>query len=137
MNIIGQIKSIKLPNIKDIERAKKEEKTFIEEPQESQEEHKNEEALKILQEKAKAELSKLTIENDNLKNLSQHRITYSWWIFGFVVLFVLIVLGIIVSNGLSWIVLNDNVLNILLATNTVQVVGVLYIIAKWLYPNKI
>ena len=68
--------------------------------------------------------------------MSKHRIKYSWYIFYFVICFVLLTLLILVCVGKNQLQLSDDVLITLFATNMVQVVGVLYIVAKWLYPYK-
>jgi len=133
---IAKIKDIKLPTPDELKDSTKEGEVYSETPQESQVDHKGNEALKLVQDKARESTNKLKIENVNLEQLAKHRIAYSWWIFGFVVTFLILVLTILILSGFKVIELNDNVLNTLLTTNMVQVVGVLYIVAKWLYPNK-
>ena len=133
---ITKINDINLPNPDELKDTTEEGKVYSETPQESQIDHKGNEALKLVQDKARESTNKLKIENGNLEKIAKHRITYSWWIFGFVVTFLILVLTILLLSGFKIIELNDNVLNTLLATNMVQVVGVLYIVAKWLYPNK-
>lgn len=126
------INSSKSPQPSDLENITDEDSIFYEPIDERYKDHKNTELLIQFREKA----NKLKIENENLKKLANHRITYSWWIFGFVVLFVLLSFMIIILSGLDVLKLNDNVLDVLLGTNMAQVVGVLYIVAKWLYPNN-
>lgn len=133
---ISKIKDITLPNPSDLKDKTDEEKVYNESPQESQTDHKSIEALKLVQDKAREENNKLKIENGNLEKLAKHRITYSWAIFVFVVVVVLIVLGIFIFSGLGKLTLSTDNLDTLLQTNTVQAIGILYIIAKWLYPNK-
>lgn len=85
----------------------------------------------LLKEKAKS----LKIENDNLKKLNSHRINYSNYILCFVVVFVGLTIVIITLSGNKTLSINDNVLITLLSTNMFQVVGILYIVTKWLYPK--
>ena len=133
---ISKIQNIQLEEPSRLNTSSEEENIYTETAQESQLDHKNAEALKLLQDKAREENHKLTIENGNLEKLAKHRITYSWWIFGFVVIFLTMVLLIVTLNGFQIMKLNDNVIDTLLATNMVQVVGILYIVAKWLYPQN-
>ena len=133
---INKIEEIKLPAPSSLNQFSDEEQIYTEAPSESQNDHKSVEALKLVQEKAREENNKLKIDNQNLKDLATHRIKYSKWILGFVILFVSTVLIILILSGYKILIFNDNVIDVLLATNTVQVVGVLYIVAKWLYPQK-
>lgn len=84
--------------------------------------------------KLKIANEKLVIENTNLKKLSDHRLHYSWAIFVFVVLYTLSFIAIFVLVGIKFLCINDSVMKIFLGTNTIQIVGILYIVAKWLYP---
>ncbi|PCK03621.1 MAG: hypothetical protein COA42_20460 [Alteromonadaceae bacterium] len=113
----------------------------------SHEEHKvrgaQDEALGVAREK----IRKLEIENDDLARLGPHRRKYSWWILYFVIAFVTVTFvtllmssyQIKISDGDAYrtlINLDKEVVVTLLATNTVQVVGLLYVVAKWLFPSK-
>lgn len=131
-----KIEGVKLPNPEELKDSTEEEKVYDETPQESQTDHKGNEALKLLQDKARQENNKLKIENDNLQNLANHRIEYSKWIFKLVTFVIIIVFTIVILDGFDIINLDKETLDILLKTNTVQVVGVLFIVAKWLYPNN-
>lgn len=133
---IAKIKSVSLDKPSDLKDTTDEEEVYKESPEESQTDHKSIEALKLVQNKAREENNKLKIENGNLKKLAEHRIAYSWAIFIFVVIVVLIVLGIFIFSGLGKLTLSTDNLDTLLQTNTVQAIGILYIIAKWLYPHK-
>lgn len=139
-NILESIKSAPIPN--DLKETTNEEEVYSETVEEAQSDHKGKEALDAIKSKAtealqeyKLKNEKLEIENQNLQKLATHRINFSWAIFGFVIAFVLFALSIVVLSGLSeestWkLTINDNVLDIILATNTAQVIGVLYIVAK-------
>lgn len=86
-----------------------------------------------LQEKAK----KLKIKNDNLIKLADHRIQFSWAIFVFVLLFSFFSLMILVCKGNGKLDISDEVIIVLLGTTVLNVVGVLYIVTKWLYPQNV
>lgn len=86
-----------------------------------------------LQEKAK----KLKIKNDNLIKLADHRIQFSWAIFVFVLLFSFFSLMILVCKGNGKLDISDEVIIVLLGTTVINVVGVLYIVTKWLYPQNV
>lgn len=113
----------------------------------SHEDHKlrqgTEEALEI----AKQKIRTLQIKNDDLAQLGPHRRTYSWWILGFSIVFVACSVIIVFLSSYqilsaegdatkysTLLKLSDDVLMTLLATNTVQVVGLLFVVAKWLFP---
>jgi hypothetical protein len=142
--VLESIKSAPIPT--DLKDTTNEEEVYSETEEEAQSDHKDKEALDAIKAKATESLQeyklknkKLEIENQNLQTLAKHRINFSWAIFAFVIAFVLFALSIVVLSGISEestfkLNINDNVLDIILATNTVQVVGVLYIVAKWLYP---
>jgi hypothetical protein len=133
---INKIKDLNLPSPEQLKNSTEEEKVYTETPQESQIDHKGNEALKLLQDKARQENNKLKIENENLKNLADHRIEYSKWIFKLVSAVIAVVFIILLLDGFEIINLDKETLDILLKTNAVQVVGVLFIVAKWLYPNN-
>lgn len=134
MKSIKEIIGIKTPEPKDLQQTTQEEEIFNSYPNLEKEYKEQKEAELLTQMKEKA--NKLKIENDNLKKLADHRIRYSWAILIFVVLFVIASITTVILTGNKILTINDNVLDILLATNTVQVVGVLYIVAKWLYPTN-
>ena len=128
------------------------EEALFEAPEAStHEDHKLLEANKHTLEVAKQKIRKLEIENDDLAMLGPHRRTYSWWILAFVLAFVVITFVILVLSSLqiehvsktdvaqfyTLLSLDNKVLMTLLATNTVQVVGLLYVVAKWLFPTKL
>lgn len=100
---------------------------------------------------AKVRIRKLEIENDDLAKLGPHRRKSSWFILGVVFVFVLIAFSILFMSSFqiqsttedkavlfrTLIKLDNEVIMTLLATNTVQVVGLLYVVAKWLFPGKL
>ena len=133
---IAKIGSVNLPEPSELKTSTDEEGVYNETPAESQTDHKSIEAFKLLQDKAREENNKLKIDNENLKKLADHRIDYSKWIFKLVASFIGAVFSIVVLDGFGVIEVEKDTLDILLKTNTVQVVGVLFIVAKWLYPNN-
>ncbi|MBL1260374.1 MAG: hypothetical protein COB33_007580 [Thiotrichaceae bacterium] len=140
---IDNIGDVKIPD--DISTTSEEEKIFWTTEVESHSEHKHLEGKSQALEIAKQQIRTLKISNDDLAQLGPHRRKYSWWVLVFTILFVFVVTLIV---GLSsWqievsekeyrtlIKLEDEVLITLLATTTVQVVGLLYVVARWLFPT--
>lgn len=144
---LDTLDQIKLPALDD----SSEEETLYEakEPK-IHNEHKLLEAHEAVLAEAKQKIRKLEIENNDLALLGPHRRNYSWWILGFVILFVIISFSVLLMSSYqievvgegevvdfrTLIELDNEVLMTLLATNTVQVVGLLYVVAKWLFPTK-
>lgn len=135
-NITEAISKVQLPTPSELKDKTDEEEIYVETPDEIQDEHKNANVLKEVQEKAREAVNTLKIENQNLQKLADHRIRYSWAILAFVVVFCLLVLRVVFLVGSEEMKLSDTVLNMLLGTTMVQVIGVLYIVAKWLYPQN-
>lgn len=134
---IEEIINIKLPPPEELKNSTDEEKIYNETSEEAQGDHKKNQEIRLLQEKARVENNTLKIKNSNLENLAGHRIAYSWGLFGFVVLFMVSTLAVLLLSGKDNLTLSDTVLTVLLGTNMTQVIGVLYIVTKWLYPQKI
>lgn len=144
---LDAIDHIKLPSLED---SSKEEALYEAKEPKIHSEHKLLEAHEAVLAEAKQKIRKLEIENNDLALLGPHRRQYSWWILGFVILFVIISFSVllmssyqieVIGEGKSigfrtLIKLDNEVLMTLLATNTVQVVGLLYVVAKWLFPTK-
>lgn len=136
--------------IPDLDETSREEGLFETTEAKSHIEHKEREATETVLNLAKEKIRKLEIENDDLAMLGPHRRKYSWWILAFVFLFVIATFSIVLMSSFqveavaanqklffrTVINLDNAVLMTLLATNTVQVVGLLYVVAKWLFPRK-
>ncbi|MEE8057341.1 MAG: hypothetical protein V3T17_05840 [Pseudomonadales bacterium] len=136
--------------IPDLENESREEELFEVTEAKSHKEHKLLEAHETTLSIARARIRKLEIENDDLAMLGPHRRMYSWWILGFVISFVLVTFSVLLMSSFqieaitedkassfrTLIKLDNEVIMTLLATNTVQVVGLLYVVAKWLFPTK-
>lgn len=137
------IGKVKLPG--DLSEQSDEEKIFESKEVDSHHDHKHLEANKEALELARQRVRELTIRNDDLSRLGPHRRKFSWWILIFSASFVVCTMGIVLlssyqvpineSEYSTPIKLDDSVLITLLATNTVQVVGLLYVVAKWLFPS--
>lgn len=144
---LDSLDAVQIPELKEESR---EEELFEATEAKSHKEHKLLEAHETTLSIARAKIRKLEIENDDLAMLGPHRRKYSWWILGFVISFVLITFSILLMSSLqieaatnekplsfrTLIILDNLVIMTLLATNTVQVVGLLYVVAKWLFPIK-
>ncbi len=110
-----------------------EEDIYEESNSEQEQDHKKAQAVGIY----KAKLELLNTENIALKSLSQHRIQYSWAIFVLVSLFILASFVVAYMYGSGHLdKLDTSIIITIFTTNMVQLVGVLYIVAKWLYPAK-
>jgi len=156
-DLFDSLDRLELPQLTD---DTSEESTYIEPPIEAQHDHKDKEALVLVKETAREQLNKfkkknekLEIENSNLKKLAEHREAYSWAILLFVVVTVIITFYIVVQastpvlfpildNGkyykllITNYVISDNVIMTLLSTTLVQVIGILLLVVKWLYPSN-
>jgi hypothetical protein len=120
----------------DLKNESEEEQLFEDKPGSDYEEQKKALAYRESSEKSQQVIQKLKIENTDLALLGPYRRKYSWWIFIFAVSFVLLAMALLLLSGFQVITISDQVLITLLATNTVQVVGLLYIVAKWLFTPR-
>lgn len=143
---LDTIDELQLPDLED---CSAEEALYAPSEPRTHQDHKLVEAHAHTLALAKQRIRTLEIENDDLALLGPHRRRYSWWILGFVMVFVATTFMVLLSSAIqvsvvqngesfyrSLIVLDNDVLMTLLATNTVQVVGLLYVVAKWLFPTK-
>lgn len=144
---LSSLDDIEIPELED---SSIEEELFAATEEGSHKEHKVREAQESVLSLAKERIRKLEIENNDLAMLDPHRRLYSWWILGFAIAFVFITFTFlflasyqteVITEDKSTIyktliVLDKEVMMTLLATNTVQVVGLLYVVAKWLFPSK-
>jgi len=154
-DIVSIIASAKLP--KDLSDSTEEESVYSETAEEVQQDHKGKEAFDALKETATQQVQELKhnnatllIQNENLKKLSEHRRFYSWAVLAFVAIVFFFTLTIVILSGnsiilnlpnkefliLPRILLSEEVLLMLLGTNMVQVVGILWLVVKWLYPSN-
>ena len=140
---IKDIGSIKLP--KNLPNTSDEEKIFESKEKDTHKDHKSRRGTEQALELAKQKIRTLKIRNDDLSQLGPHRIKFSWWVLGFSIFFVICTLLIVFLSSYqiptsedeyrTIIELDDSVLITLLATNTVQIVGLLYVVARWLFPS--
>jgi hypothetical protein len=114
--------------------------------------HKDAEGYRLTLEAAKEQNNTLKLNNDTLRiqnselhGLACHRINYSWAIFALTLLFLFATfLFLYLSSHVTYdvmchkfiknIEISDDVMMVLLGTNAVQVVGILFVVAKWLFP---
>ena len=149
---LNLIQDVELPS--DLKDESEEERLYEESSEESQQDHKSKEALEIAQQKMKELGHKnetLRIKNANLEKLAKHRRWFSWAILAFVIAFVGVASYIVIQAGtpymlsegelekpiiITHLMLSDAVIMMLLGTNLVQVVGVLWLVVRWLYPSN-
>lgn len=81
-------------------------------------------------------LSKQKLELERYLQDTKHRKTFAWWIMWLDSIFLVLVLTIIVLCGLRVLFLPASVLNTLLATTTIEVIGLAYIILHGLFDTK-
>ncbi|MDQ6989922.1 MAG: hypothetical protein Q9M19_08560 [Mariprofundaceae bacterium] len=142
-SLIDKIGNIKIP--KNLSSESKEESIYEHNEAPTHQEHKVREGTEQALELAKQQIRTLQINNDDLAQLGPHRRLYSWWILGFSIFFIISVLVVLILASYqvalserelgTMLKLDNEVLITLLATNTVQVVGLLFIVAKWLFPS--
>ena len=70
------------------------------------------------------------------KALSEIRIAYSKYIFRCLILYLILILGIVICVGLEWLQLEMPIIVTLISTTTISVVGLVAIVAKWLFPTS-
>ncbi|MFA6143631.1 MAG: hypothetical protein WCW84_05855 [Sulfurimonas sp.] len=152
-DLFDSLDRLQLPQLTD---DTSEESTYIEPPIEAQHDHKEKEATALIQEtarKVKAKNARLEIENSNLKKLAEHREAYSWAILAFVICTVIVTFYIVIQAGtpvlfpilendkdykllITNYVISDQVIMTLLGTTLAQVIGILWLVVKWLYPSN-
>lgn len=145
---VDQLDGIQVPD--DLEGNNKELELFFSsnEP-DVHSDHKTVAAQEETLELVKQRLRKLTIENDDLAMLGPHRRLFSWFIFGFGVLFTVVTIVYLIAATVpvniqvgelmverTYVQVDDSVLKILLGTSLAQVVGLMYVVARWLFPSR-
>ena len=75
------------------------------------------------------------LENRNTEQNINLRRKFSWAIYGFVVVFVCVILVILICCGLGWLILSDSILLALVTTMTTTIVGLLVFVLKYFFPN--
>jgi len=144
---IESLDEIQLPTL---DRVSEEEAIYETTEASTHKNYKESQANQAALEEAQQKIRKLEIQNDDLAKLGPHRRRYSWWIFGFVSIFVAITFSILVLSSLQFeysnsngdhsfytiLKLDNSVLDTLLQTNMIQAIGLLLIVAKWLFSIK-
>jgi hypothetical protein len=67
----------------------------------------------------------------------RERKKYALWIFAIITIWLYLILIIIIFTGLNIFKLHDNILITLLSTTTVNVFGLCFIVANYLFPKNI
>lgn len=75
-------------------------------------------------------------ELDSLKQDREQRKVFSYVIFGFVCVYMVLVLGAVILDGASFIDVSDGVLITLLGTTTIDIIGLFAIVARYLFPKR-
>lgn len=95
----------------------------------------------LKQEQLRVELEKLRAELESFNQDIRQRRTFAPKLYLLTCCWLAAVLGVLFTQGFSdgrlhFFHLNDNVLIALLGTTTVNVVGLFYVVAKYLFPEK-
>ncbi len=98
-------------------------------------------AQTLEREQERVEIAKLRAELDGLKQDILQRRTFAPKLYVLTCVWLVLVLGIVVLQGFSegrfhFFRLSDGVLIALLGTTTINVVGLFYVVAKYLFPEK-
>ena len=82
----------------------------------------------------------LELKKEELESRRQDRRQrgrFSVWIFGFMGIYMLFILGILILAGCNVLIINDTVLISLLTTTTADVIGIFIIVAKyWFHKSE-
>ena len=113
-------------NDKDVELS--DEKAIQEKPLKGEEN-----AILAIQEK---KIQKLDEEIKDLQQDREQRKYLSYALFGFMCVYMLIALVIVLCCGFGWMFLSDKVLITLMTTTLADVIGIFGFVAKYLYHNK-
>lgn len=81
-------------------------------------------------------IEKLDEELQDLRQDRGQRRVFSYVLFGFMSVYVLLILAVVVCCGVGCMRLSDTVLVTLLSTTVADVVGVFSFVAKYLYRSK-
>mgnify|MGYP007069913234 CR=1 FL=1 len=77
------------------------------------------------------------IEAIGKMNDIQLRKNFAYRIFVFVCFYMAAVLAVVICSGFTWLTISDTILGVLLGTTTVDVVGLLAIVVKYLFHTKV
>ena len=78
----------------------------------------------------------LEVEIDSKKQEQRLQKWFAYWAVGLVSLWLVFIVAVVFSVGMSWLNYSDGVLIALLATTTANIIGLAYFMAKGLFPNK-
>jgi len=82
-------------------------------------------------------LNRLAQSSRHAEDVHEMRKKFAPWLFGLVCVWLIVVSVAIFFSGFEFYCFNlsDKVLIAFIATTTVNVLGLFYVVAKWLYPN--
>lgn len=92
-------------------------------------------ALKSQVEKLRAETKRLQLQNLELSNIIELRKPFAWTFTWLSIVWLGIVLWIVYQVGIGRLILPTDVLQWLIAGVAVDLIGLLYIIARFLFPD--
>ncbi|AFI05165.1 hypothetical protein [Helicobacter cetorum] len=82
------------------------------------------------------ELEKINQEMKWNEEINKQRKYWTKFIFGVIFTYIIVIILIFCAIGFGWLKYNDSsVVNIFLGTTSVHVIGLAYIVAKWLFPH--
>jgi len=70
-----------------------------------------------------------------LQDISERK-KFAQWIFWMVVGWLVVILGIIIAEGLKWLIIPESVTLALIGSTTVNVTAFFVIVTKYLFPGK-
>ncbi|GMO60488.1 MAG: hypothetical protein Ta2D_06020 [Rickettsiales bacterium] len=80
---------------------------------------------------------KRDLENQNIKNINNLRVIYSYMIFTFICIWSGLIFRILFIKGYDKdFNLNDSSINTLITTTFIQVLGLMYIVLNHIFPKK-
>jgi hypothetical protein len=86
---------------------------------------------------SKSELTRRRYHQETQRMLREERlrITTAQWLFAAVVVWMFAILAIVICHGLGWMTISDHILIALLSTTSVNVIGLLYVVVRYLFPD--
>lgn len=75
-------------------------------------------------------------ELESKKQDREQRRIFSYIILGFVCIYMLCVLAVVCLDGLGLLSVDSNIQSVLLGTTTIEVIGLLAIVARYLFPKR-
>lgn len=76
------------------------------------------------------------LQIQHIESSIERRKAYSRWILWLTVVWLFLVLATVAASGVRWIELSDTVLTALIGSTTADVIGLLYIVVKHVFPHE-